>query len=533
VRARTTIIAVLTFAIAAGCAGVVLIWSLRSALVDEVDRSIDSRAADIAAQVESERSQISLGPGIGSDTLAVVFSTDRGFWATSDESADIGALMRTAGSIDEPFDVDLGSLGSTVGADNLRAVVLVVPAEDALGGEQLDDDAYDLLFDLLDGFVTLDELSEAELASLGLDPGVLDSGLSDDEVLDLVLEGGSPTGDPGSTGSPGREELSPDDYIIYVATTLDGVDRTVSEVTTGVLVAIPSLVLFVGLITWVLAGRALRPVEAIRSEVEDISAFGLHRRVPEPSSGDEVGRLAATMNDMLSRLELSQKSQQQLVADASHELRSPLAAMQARVDVGLHHRDVTNWVEVGQDLLRYMRRMQRLVDDLLFLARSDARSQDVLIGDLLDLDDLVFETVAGMQSQTQVGISTAHVSAGLVRGHRDQLQRLIRNLLDNGVRHAASVVELTLTETDEDVVLTVTDDGEGIDPEEWERIFDRFVRLDEARSRDGGGSGLGLAISREIAAAHGGGLTVSASAIGGAKFVLALPRAVDLSPDET
>jgi signal transduction histidine kinase len=402
-------------------------------------------------------------------------------------------------------------------------VVLVVPAADALGGEQLDDDAYDLLFDVLDGFVTLDELSEAELASLGLDAEVLDTGLSDDELLDLVLDGG-----------PGRDELSPDDYIIYVATTLDGVDRTVSEVTTGALVAIPSLVLFVGLITWVLAGRALRPVEAIRSEVEDISAFGLHRRVPEPSSRDEVGRLAATMNDMLGRLELSQKSQQQLVADASHELRSPLAAMQARVDVGLRHEDVTDWEEVGEGLRRDIHRMQRLVDDLLFLARSDAREAGSEVGrNLVDLDDLVLGTAEGMRAQSQVQIHTSRVSAGLVRGHRDQLQRLIRNLLDNGVRHAATLVEMTLTETDEDVVLTVADDGEGIDPEEWERIFDRFVRLDEARSRDGGGSGLGLAISREIAAAHGGGLTVSASAIGGAKFILALPRAVDLSPDET
>jgi hypothetical protein len=199
--------------------------------------------------VEGEPSQISLGPAIGSDTLAVVFSTDQGFWATSDESVDIGVLLRTAGAIDEPFDVDLGELNDTVGADNLRAVVIVVPAEDALGGEQLDNDAYDLLFDLLDGLLTLEELSAAELVSLGLDTEVLDSGLIDEEVLDLVLDGGSPAGDRGSIGIPGPEELSPDDYIIYVATTLDGVDCTASEVTTGVLVPVPSLVLLVGLIT--------------------------------------------------------------------------------------------------------------------------------------------------------------------------------------------------------------------------------------------------------------------------------------------
>ena len=252
----------------------------------------------------------------------------------------------------------------------------------------------------------------------------------------------------------------------------------------------------------VFGGRALRPVEAIRAEVADISGHDLHRRVPEPATEDEVAQLARTMNQMLDRIEASAVSQQRFVADASHELRSPLAALRATLEVAVAHPSASSWPAVAAEALDESRRLQRLVEDLLVLASVDAtrqanRRQEV------DLDELVLLDARRRRNE-EVVIDLHRLSGGRVWGDPDQLARVVRNLMDNGQRHTARQISVELGTADQEVVLAVQDDGPGIPSDERQRLFERFARLDEARSEDEGGTGLGLAIAKEIVGAHGG-----------------------------
>jgi signal transduction histidine kinase len=276
------------------------------------------------------------------------------------------------------------------------------------------------------------------------------------------------------------------------------------------------------------ASRALAPVERIRREVELITGDRLDRRVPEPPSRDEVHRLARTMNLMLGRLESSRERQQQFVADASHELRSPLAGIRQTAEVVRAHPGALPEGELAEAVLEESARMQRLVDQLLLLTRADegvvARAdQDV------DLDDLALAE-ARRVVRSGLDVDTTGVGAGRVRGDVTALGQVVRNLVDNAARHASSVVSVGVRETGQLVELAVEDDGPGVPDDQRDRVFERFVRLDEARARDAGGSGLGLAIVREIVAAAGGDVGVSSSALGGARFVVRLPRAGDASP---
>jgi signal transduction histidine kinase len=257
--------------------------------------------------------------------------------------------------------------------------------------------------------------------------------------------------------------------------------------------------------------------------VDAISAAALHRRVPDPPGQDEIGRLAATMNRMLARLEEAQAKERQFVSDASHELRSPVATIRQHVEVALAHPAGASAGELAEVVLAEDLRLERLVDDLLFLARADERRQR-LVRRLVDLDDVVLEEATRLRATTGVRIDTGEVSAGRVVGDASQLRRLVRNLLDNATRHARSTVRLGLATTDEGTVgLTVEDDGPGIPPEQRQRVFERFVRLDEARAREAGGSGLGLAIVAEVAETHGGAVTAGDSSLGGARFEVRLP----------
>jgi signal transduction histidine kinase len=287
---------------------------------------------------------------------------------------------------------------------------------------------------------------------------------------------------------------------------------------------VPLLILIVGVVTWRVVGRALAPVEAIRSEVDAISSKELHRRVPDPPGKDEIAHLAATMNQMLARLEKGQQRQRQFVSDASHELRSPVASIRQHAEVALSHTDATDVEEFAGIVLEEDLRLQRLVEDLLLLTRAD---EGTLRGrtEPVDLDDLVFEEAARLRSNGEVRVDTRGVSAGRVLGDRGQLGKLIRNLTDNAVRHARHQVAMSLRNGRGEIVLTVDDDGDGIATGERERVFQRFVRLQDARDRDSGGSGLGLAIVAEITAAHGGEVSVEDSPMGGARFDVRFPAA--------
>jgi signal transduction histidine kinase len=308
-------------------------------------------------------------------------------------------------------------------------------------------------------------------------------------------------------------------------------------------------VLLVGVIAWGATGRALRPVETIRTEVTEISHTSLDRRVSEPRARDEVGRLARTMNEMLDRLQNASERQRQFVSDASHELRSPVAAMRTTGEVALAHPDSADWPLVVRRMLTEDDRMEQIVGDLLDLARGE---ETELPATKVDLDDVTLEEVARAR-RSGVTIQSGGVSAGRVRGSREQLTRVVRNLLDNATRHAASTVRVGLgpaapgpapgtdstgpapvsdgppanDQEHASVVLVVEDDGPGIPVEDRERVFERFTRLDEGRARDAGGLGLGLAMVRAIAERHGGSAVITDPvdpSFPGARVVVTLPR---------
>jgi signal transduction histidine kinase len=278
--------------------------------------------------------------------------------------------------------------------------------------------------------------------------------------------------------------------------------------------------MLVAVTTWIVAGRALRPVESIRREVAAISGTELSRRVPQPRGGDEVARLAQTMNAMLDRLQSSRDRQRRFVSDASHELRSPVATMRHELEVALAHPDQTSVEAIASNLLAEGLRLERLVEDLLLLARADEDALS-LTARPVDVDDLMLAEATRLRQRAIVRVDSSSVSAGRVLGDAAQLARLIRNLADNAERHAKSVVSLALVARLGELTLTVADDGDGIAEDDQVRIFERFTRLDGARARDAGGAGLGLAIVAAVARAHGGSVRLEPGP--GARFVIVLP----------
>lgn len=310
------------------------------------------------------------------------------------------------------------------------------------------------------------------------------------------------------------------DYVVAVGASREDVDETTAALVPPLLIGAPLLLLVVAGTTWIVTGRALRPVADIRAEVDEISGTDLGRRVPVPEAHDEIHGLATTMNAMLGRLEQSAEQQRRFVSDASHELRSPVASLRQAGEVATAHPDAMPADELAETVVAESVRMQRLVEQLLVLARSDegttGQSAEV------DLDDLLL--VAG-QRVRGAGLTADVSGVGAVRVEGDSLAlgQVVRNLTDNATRHASSTIALAVSESDRGVELTVDDDGDGVPADEREHVFDRFVRLDEARARDDGGSGLGLAIVREIVTRHGGSVTVGDSPLGGARFTVRLP----------
>jgi signal transduction histidine kinase len=311
---------------------------------------------------------------------------------------------------------------------------------------------------------------------------------------------------------------------IAIATPLTEVQRSVDTLANSLWVGTPGLILLVGLVVWVLVGRALRPVEAIRTQVDAITATTMDRRVPVPNTDDEVARLARTMNGMLDRLEAASARQRAFVSDASHELRSPVSTIRAELEVASSDPEQADWPEVAQRTLGETDRLSRLVDDLLALARLDEANGPARRAPV-DLDDLVLEEA---KRTHRVPLGTAGVSAGRVVGDERQLTQVVRNLADNAQRHASTRVAVSVRREGDELVLVVDDDGPGIPEADRERIFERFTRLDEARGRAAGGAGLGLAVVRRVVEQHGGTVSVEDGSpanggLGGARFVVRLP----------
>jgi signal transduction histidine kinase len=260
----------------------------------------------------------------------------------------------------------------------------------------------------------------------------------------------------------------------------------------------------------------------MRREVDDVSASRLDRRLAETGDADEIGRLAVTLNSMLDRLDESQTAQKRFISDASHELRSPLASLRQFAEVAQAHPDRVTAGELSDAILDEGARLERLVDGMLTLARSDEHGL-VVVPRAVDLDDLVLAEVKRLRVSTALTVDASGVGAARIAGDAPLLAGLVRNLVDNAARHADTLVGISLTETADGVVFAVDDDGDGIPAEQRERVFDRFVRLDDARGRESGGSGLGLSIVREIAVAHGGRVAALQSSLGGARVEVRIP----------
>ena len=275
----------------------------------------------------------------------------------------------------------------------------------------------------------------------------------------------------------------------------------------------------------VLVSRSTEAVTEATAAVGGLLAVGLPLllAVVAATTWVVVGRLARTMNRMLGRLEQAQVRQRRLVSDASHELRSPVAAIRQHAEVALAHPDRTTTAELAATVLAEDLRLQRLAEDLLLLTRADEHTL-ALHRRPVDLDDLVFDEARRLRASTGLRVDTTAVSAGRVDGDAAGLRRVLRNLGDNAARHAAGRLAFSLAETDGLVLLGVDDDGPGIPEADRRRVLERFVRLDDARARDDGGSGLGLAIVAELATAHGGTVAVAPSALGGTRVEVTLPR---------
>ncbi|AXB47479.1 two-component sensor histidine kinase [Amycolatopsis albispora] len=339
-----------------------------------------------------------------------------------------------------------------------------------------------------------------------------------------------------AAGSAGAEPKPPaEDFEIVPArtvTTPQGEVRTIRAISrsgqitqsidlvvNSLLVAAPVLTIFVGWLTWFAVDRALRPIEAVRRRAEAISHSTLDERLPEQDTGDEVGRLTRTLNRMLDRIASGARRQREFVSDASHELRTPLAAMRAELEVSLAHRDSADWRNVATRLLDDHRRLERLTGDLLTLARLDEAAVSRR-AEPVRLDELVAgETSAVRHAEVRASLVPVRVT-GVV----PELVRLVRNLLDNADKHAAGVVAVSLRVDGGSAVFAVEDDGPGVPPDQRERVFDRFHRVDGSRDRASGGVGLGLALVRRITRSHGGEVTATASpTLGGARFEVRLP----------
>ncbi len=323
-----------------------------------------------------------------------------------------------------------------------------------------------------------------------------------------------------ATRRAGRRE------VLVVVESLSEVDRSVHRVLVLLLLGSLGALGFVAAGGWWIARRALKPVEQMTRRAERIGIGDLSERVPPPPVDDELGHLARTLNAMLGRIEDGVDARERLVADASHELRAPLAAMRVELDVSLLHDKLDSQArETLSSVREEIVSMGQIVENLLVLARSDEGHLELLLEDA-DLRDIV-DAAARAHRVAAEAAGVVVTTGGDPVGHRVdrlRLQQVASNLIDNAIRFSprgATVRVLTWHDNGE-AGLTVSDDGPGVPAEVRERIFERFTRQDPARGR-GGGAGLGLAISREIVQAHGGSIRVEDGEPTGSVFIVALP----------
>ncbi|MGW6546055.1 sensor histidine kinase [Streptomyces massasporeus] len=459
VRARATLGATLVVAVALVAAGAAVLLSLRSNLIGEAGTQAERSARAVASELAAGTSYDQLS-GLDGDDGPVQVLDEHGRLVAASED-----LERISGT----------------DTDRVKPQPAVKPP----GDDDDDDDAGEPL--------EAGEISGESVFSNG--SATIDGDAEDYRFAAVEVE----THDRGH-------------LKVYAGSPLAAEHGAVRTALTVMLIGFPLLLGVVAAVTWLVTRRALRPVEGIRREMAAITqSEDLARRVPEPDTHDEIARLASTTNETLAALETSVERQRRFVADASHELRSPIASLRTQLEVAAAHPDLLDLDGAVEDTVR----LQRLAADLLLLARLDAGERPG--GARVDLAGLAREAAEG---RTGVTVESEPVE---VAGSRGQLGRVLANLLDNAQRHARSAVTVHVRREGDRAVVGVADDGDGVPEDDRERIFERFVRLDAARSRDDGGAGLGLAIARDVAVRHGGTLTAGQGPAGGALFELRLP----------
>ena len=484
VRSRATLGATLVVAVALVTAGFAVVLALRSNLTAEAGTRAERSARAVAFDLAARTAYEDLTGLDGDDGPVQILDEDGGLVAASED------LERISGTATDE--------------------VKPRPAPPAPGDDDDDSDDSGDSGDSGD-FDDPDDSDHAE-----------DSGGSGEDLAPGEIAGETTFGNGSATIDGDTEDyrfaavdVQTHDrgrLTVYAGAPLAAEHSAVDTAQTAMLIGLPLLLGVVAGVTWMVTGRALRPVEGIRREMAAITASeDLARRVPEPGTHDEIARLARTTNETLTALEASVERQRRFVADASHELRSPIASLRTQLEVAAAHPELLDLDGAVEDTVR----LQHLAADLLLLARLDAGERPA--DSLVDLAALAREETAG-RSGVVVRTEPAQVT-----GSRGQLGRLLTNLLDNARRHARETVTVTVRREGAWAVLGVADDGEGVPEADRERIFERFVRLDAARSRDDGGAGLGLAIARDVAVRHGGTLTAGAAPTGGALFELRLP----------
>jgi signal transduction histidine kinase len=314
-----------------------------------------------------------------------------------------------------------------------------------------------------------------------------------------------------------------DRRTVLVAVSSTEAARSLRVVTLVLAVVVPLLITAFAFVCWFLVGAALRPVAALRRGAGAVREADTGARLPVPATRDEIALLAETLNDMLDRLAAGGARQRAFVADAAHELRSPLTSMRTQLEVARAHPREADWDETSDGVLADLQRLSRLVDDLLVLARLDDERRPVRGPDTVDVRALAAAAVVRPDSRVDVRL-VGSAEPVLARADRDAVVRVLENLLSNATRYASSTVTVEVASSDIWAVLTIGDDGPGIPAVDRPRVFERFARLDASRSQDSGGSGLGLAIVRQLVQAGGGSVRLE-DAEPGLRAVVRLPLA--------
>ncbi|MBQ9021763.1 MAG: HAMP domain-containing histidine kinase, partial [Eggerthellaceae bacterium] len=329
-------------------------------------------------------------------------------------------------------------------------------------------------------------------------------------------------GDAGPYLVKKRKVESPDGPVTLAAiTSLASATRTARLATQLLATIFLALLCLVIAFTWNMAARTLQPVEQMRRTAENITTSNLSERIPVPARDKDLSRLATTFNELLARVEKSFNDQRRFVSDASHELKSPVAATGIMLETLRDHPEAVDTNQVVADLTTENERLASIVGDLLTLARSD-EGRMVLDAKPIDLMDLLFEEITSLKARSTVPVDASGVEPVVCNADAELLSHVVRNLLDNASRYAQSQMKVSCTQTANEVQVRISDDGPGIAPEDRERVFDRFVRLQDSRS-DANSTGLGLPVARSIAERHGGSLTFVDGELGGATALLIIP----------